>query len=70
MSGNHLLFFVILNIAIYIAIIIMSGDPFWIIHTGEWDGRTRVIAVLVIIGLNGVAVQAVEVKNGVDTPED
>jgi len=63
----------VLNIAVYIAIIIMSGDPFWIIHTGDWDPRHRVISVLVIFGLNAVAIQAIaEVKeeNKVDKPED
>ena len=69
-----LLFFAILNIALYIAIVILSGDPFWIVNTGDWDGRHRVIAVLVIFALNVVAIQAVievdEDNKEVDKPED
>ena len=48
----------------------MSGDPFWIVHTIDWDVRHRAMAVLVTIALNCVLFQVVVDNKMVDKPKD
>lgn len=54
-----LLVLLIVNIFYYVAVLIASGDPQWIVHTASWDPSNRGFCIFLLACFNVIAVVGV-----------